>query len=166
MRRYLPLFLALLSCVPCLAQEDELKRIDIFAGYQYAHLFPSENGQGWNMAATANLNRALGFTGDISGSYERGSALYTYLVGPTVSVRTKWVRPFAHALVGVAHVNQSARSIFSNSATSFADAIGGGIDYRLIPLVAWRVQADFLQTRFFSATQDNFRFSTGLVLRF
>ena len=60
MRRSLPLFLALLACVPCLAQEGELKRVDIFGGYQYAHLFPSENGQGWNMAATANLNRVFG----------------------------------------------------------------------------------------------------------
>jgi hypothetical protein len=76
------------------------------------------------------------------------------------------LRPFAHALVGVAHVTQSAHSVFFNSATTFAEALGGGIDYRLIALVAWRVQADFLQTRFCSATQDNFRFSTGLVLRF
>ena len=92
--------------------------------------------------------------------------LYNAVFGPRLSASIGKLRPFAPALVGVAHVNQSAHSVFFNSATTFAEALGGGIDYRLIALVAWRVQADFLQTRFCSATQDNFRFSTGLVLRF
>jgi len=30
----------------------------------------------------------------------------------------------------------------------------------------WRFQADYLQTRFFSQTQNDFRFSTGIVFHF
>jgi hypothetical protein len=52
------------------------------------------------------------------------------------------------------------------SDTSFAHAIGGGIDFKPVPLIGWRVQGDFLQTRFFSGTQNNFRLSTGIVLHF
>jgi hypothetical protein len=144
------------------------------------------NLNGWNGSLEGKVLPFVGIVADLSGYYgspgftatcgliigcvpttgHANATVYNVLFGPRLSVSVGKLRPFAHALVGVAHVNQSARSIFSNSATSFADAIGGGIDYRLIPLVAWRVQADFLQTRFFSATQDNFRFSTGLVLRF
>jgi predicted membrane protein len=32
--------------------------------------------------------------------------------------------------------------------------------------IGWRVQADMLQTRFFSSTQNNFRLSPGIVLHF
>jgi hypothetical protein len=144
------------------------------------------NLNGWNGSLEGKVLPFVGIVADLSGYYgspgfdatcgliigcvptagHANATVYNVLFGPRLSVSVGKVRPFAHVLVGVAHVHQSARSTFSNSATSFADAIGGGIDYRLISLVAWRVQADFLQTRFFSATQDNFRFSTGLVLRF
>ena len=75
------------------------------------------------------------------------------------------VRPFAQALVGAAHMSESA-SFLSSSDTSFAYALGGGIDYHLIPLISWRVQGDLLQTRFFSNTQNNVRISTGIVVHF
>jgi hypothetical protein len=44
--------------------------------------------------------------------------------------------------------------------------LAGGLDYKLIPAVAWRVQGDELHTQFFGTTQNHFRFSTGLVIRF
>jgi hypothetical protein len=42
----------------------------------------------------------------------------------------------------------------------------GGIDYRLIRPVAWRFEADYLQTRFFGTTQDNVRWTTGIAFHF
>ena len=50
--------------------------------------------------------------------------------------------------------------------TSFADAFGGGFDYRLFRPLAWRLQGDYVQTRFFGETQNNVRISTGIVFRF
>ena len=91
--------------------------------------------------------------------------VYSFLFGPRVSVSLGKVTPFAHALFGAAHANASGVG-FSGSDTSFATAVGGGLDYKLIPAVAWRFQGDLLQTRFFSDTQNDLRLSTGLVLRF
>jgi len=41
-----------------------------------------------------------------------------------------------------------------------------GVDVRLVSRVAWRVQADYLQTKIFDSTQHDPRMSTGIVLRF
>ena len=84
------------------------------------------------------------------------------LFGPRVSVSVAKIRPFAEVLIGVGDV--SAHS--AGSDTSFATGAGGGIDYHLFPLLAWRVEGDYLTTRFFSATQNNLQLSTGIVFRF
>ena len=73
--------------------------------------------------------------------------------------------PFAQALFGIAHTGASGTG-FSNSDTFFATVLGGGVDFRLAGTIGWRVQADQLQTHFFSNSQNNFRFSTGPVIRF
>jgi hypothetical protein len=91
--------------------------------------------------------------------------IHSFLFGPRISVSMGKVRPFAHALIGASHMSESA-SLLSSSDTSFAYALGGGIDYRLIPLISWRVQGDLLQTRFFSNTQNNVRISTGIAVHF
>lgn len=85
-----------------------------------------------------------------------------YLFGPRVSISVSKVRPFAEVLIGAGHINAHA----GGSDTSFATAIGGGLDYKLLRVLAWRFQGDYLQTRFFSNTQNNVRLSTGIVVRF
>jgi len=90
---------------------------------------------------------------------------YNFLFGPRVSAPAGRFRPFAHALFGAGHVSASGQG-YSASDTSFSTALGGGLDYRLIPGLAWRFQGDYLQTRFFGNTQNNGRFSTGIVLNF
>ena len=160
MRRYLQVFFALLLCVPCVAQQnEEVKKVDLFAGYQYAHVYPNENGQGWNFAVTGNVNRVFGLTGDFSGNYEHGSALYTYMIGPTFSARTKRVTPFVHALFGGAHADE---------VNAFAMAIGGGVDVNAGEHVAIRViQADWMSFRNAGESiNGNVRASAGIVFRF
>jgi hypothetical protein len=85
-----------------------------------------------------------------------------FLFGPRVSFSVKKFRPFAEALFGGGRVNTNG----FGSDTSFATALGGGLDYKIIRPVAWRFQGDYVQTRFFGATQNNVRLSTGIVLRF
>jgi hypothetical protein len=46
------------------------------------------------------------------------------------------------------------------------DAVGGGLDYKILPMFALRVQGDALQTRFRNGRQTDGRFTTGLVFRF
>ncbi|MGB6405342.1 MAG: hypothetical protein WBF26_21070 [Candidatus Sulfotelmatobacter sp.] len=86
-----------------------------------------------------------------------------FLFGPRVSFSVGKFRPFAEGLFGGAHVNVNNGV---GSDTSFATALGGGLDYKIIRPVAWRFQGDYVQTRFFGTTQNNVRLSTGIVLRF
>jgi opacity protein-like surface antigen len=105
------------------------------------------------------------------GPFHGDSRLQTFLVGPRASVSIGPVRPFAHVLIGVGHLGESFSGSISeinssNSETAFATAFGGGLDYKLIKGLAWRIQADDLRTAFFSTSQHNLRFTTGIVLRF
>jgi opacity protein-like surface antigen len=68
-------------------------------------------------------------------------------------------------MVGVAHIHTGG-SLPGPSNTSFATAVGGGLDYRLLRPLALRVEGDYLRTSFFSTTQHNLRLSLGVVLRF
>jgi hypothetical protein len=119
---------------------------DFGAGYGTDNVFPP--------IACSGFSCTGGFT---STSVRRN----TYLFGPRVSVPIKRFTPFAHALFGAAHENN--RGITD---TSFATAIGGGLDYRLIHGLAWRLQGDEIHTNLFDVGENHFRFSTGIDFRF
>lgn len=141
---------------------------------------------GWNASVEGKFLPLLGIAADFSGHYGSQSAttvcgfvqpcvpgrvnmnatMYHFLVGPRISVSIGKMRPFAHALFGAGHLSESTSALSSVSSTGFAYALGGGLDYRVLGPLRWRAQADFLQDRFFSGTQQNFRFSTGPVLHF
>src|SRR5437667_5315412 len=162
-------------------------RGNIFAGYSYmradSDVFPAiiptsgVNFNGWEGSFESKFLPWIGVVADFgrnycsaqsapipSGSSRVDAKLYTVLFGPRVSVSVGRFTPFFHGLFGVGHV--SASSSFSTSDTSFAKDIGGGLDYKLIKGVAWRVQGDGLFTHVFGVSQDNFGCSTGIVLRF
>jgi hypothetical protein len=160
----------------------------VFVGYSYLNsdLNPSSRASlnGWNASFEGRVLPFLGIVADLSGQYGSvdetvcvmpvgmtascttsgvGVHQQNYLFGPRVSVSLGKFRPFAHALVGISHVSGAA-PIGSN--ISLGDAVGGGVDYRLIPRVSARLQVDFLHTHFLGAGQNDVRISTGLVLRF
>jgi opacity protein-like surface antigen len=85
---------------------------------------------------------------------------YNMLFGPRVSFSIGRVRPFAEAMVGLGHVSGGP------SDTSFATALGGGLDYRIVRPIALRLEGDYVQTRFFGSTQNNARLAVGVVFRF
>lgn len=87
------------------------------------------------------------------------------LFGPRLSIPVGNFIPFAEVMVGVAHITNGG-DLPSTSNTSFGTAVGGGLDYKIVRPIAWRVEADYLQTRFYSTTQNNLRLSTGIVVRF
>jgi opacity protein-like surface antigen len=95
------------------------------------------------------------------GTFSSSFTEHSFLFGPRVSVSLGKLRPFGEALFGGSHISSAG-----NSDTSFATALGGGLDYKIVRPVAWRFQGDYVQTRFFGLTQNNARFSTGIVLRF
>jgi len=165
---------------------------NVFVGYSYMSADLASSGRtnlnGWNGSVEGKFLPFIGIVGDVSGNYggslpvnviacqgvvpvngcptaSASTNIHSFLFGPRVSASVGKFRPFAQALIGAAHISESA-SGFSDSDTSFAYALGGGIDYHLIPLVSWRVQGDLLKTRFFGNTQDNVRISTGIVVHF
>lgn len=119
-----------------------------------------ERMNGWNGSFEARVFRFIGVVADVSGHYGSygasagceailicvpvngtvNSSLYSVMFGPQASV---WrFTPFVHALFGVAHINHKAQLLalsgLTNSDTSFADALGGGIDFRIVSIVSWR----------------------------
>jgi hypothetical protein len=158
--------------------------------------------KGWNASLEGRVLPFVGIVADFGGHYGQETVgllcpllivtfcapdnenvrLYTFLLGPQVSFSISRFTPFAHALVGGAHVAVGTRQSFllssgvfspPNTDTGFADALGGGLDYRLIGPIRLRIQADALQTRLrnpFASTskitQTNLRLSTGVVFHF
>jgi opacity protein-like surface antigen len=147
----------------------------------------SPNLHGWEASFEGKLVPFLGIVGDVSGHY--GSQRFVeavptptgggagpitvsvtgheqeYLVGPRLSVPVGKFTPFGEAMIGVAHIHTGG-TLPSLSNTSFAYALGGGLDYRLFGPLAARVEGDYLRTGFFSSTQNDFRLSVGGVFRF
>jgi len=172
--------IAFLLLLPTAASAQIPTRGNVFFGYSYGSADFSSAGRtnlnGWNGSLEGKVLPWVGFVADLSGLYgsqnisavsasKVNTSVNSVVLGPRVSVAVGKFTPFAHALFGVSHIHDSASGL-SESDTSFATALGGGIDYRLIHGIGWRVQADMLQTRFFSGTQNNFRLSTGVVLHF
>lgn len=170
--------LCLLSVAAC----AQVPGGNVYVGYSYLRAdLPGGNANlnGWNGSVEVKVIPFLGLVGDFSGNYgsqnvpaasffgpvNASIGQHNFLFGPRASLTLGKFRPFVHALIGASHISESATD-YSNSDTSFADALGGGIDYHLIPLISWRFQVDDLQTRFFNTTQQDLRFSTGIVVHF
>ncbi len=178
---------------PMLAQENP--KIEVFGGYQFLRagnfdgLGDSASTNGWNAAGTFNFRKHLGIAADFGGGYRSedlfssglsGHAdvhIYTYTFGPVVSLNAgKNIRLFAHSLFGGAHVRPTACVIFSGSpdecgsgsASGFAMMLGGGVDASANKVMWFRlVQFDWVYLPSeFGSQSNNFRVSTGIVLRF
>jgi opacity protein-like surface antigen len=140
---------------------------------------------GWEASASVRLFHWLRAVGEVGGGYGTvpvvftsilgseklnvNTSLHTYLFGPRASVSVGRLSPFGQALFGLAHQSVSANAFITNVGqqdNAFAFDLGGGLDFRLASRVAWRIQADYLQTKVFDSTQHDPRISTGIVLRF
>jgi len=162
---------------------------NVFFGYSYysTNLSSSDrvNTNGWEGSLEGKVAPFLGIVADFDGHYGSQTvpvpvqppctlppcpiintngnfSEYNVVFGPRFSFSVRKFRPFAELEFGVGHINANA----AGSGTSFATVFGGGLDYRLMRIVAWRLQGDYVQTRFFGSTQNNARVSTGIVLRF
>ena len=168
---------------------------NVYFGYAYTntdlapsntYLAPSRGGlNGWQGTLEGKLSPLLGIVADLTGQYGSldvgeicpvvpvglggggcttfnvSTHEYNVMFGPRVGTTIGKFRPFGEFEIGVGHVSASGESN-----TSFATALGGGLDYKIFHAVAWRVEGDYVHTRFFSAGQNNVRISTGIVLRF
>jgi len=145
----------------------------IFGGYQYTRLGDTPvsissgnffggsgiNANGWNAALTGGFSKWLGVRADVGAAYFSPFNFYTITFGPEISAPLPIVRPFAHALFGVAKL-----SAFGIGSNDFETIIGGGVDLGH-GILAWRVaQLDWMSKGI--STNNNFRICTGFALRF
>jgi opacity protein-like surface antigen len=149
---------------------------NVFFGYSYERTpvvtNDNINTNGWEATLEGKLIPWVGLVADVDGHYGSGTfsgvgadvAEHNALFGPRLSVQVERFRPFAEFLVGVGHISRS--NGISDSDTSFANAVGGGLDYRIAGPIAVRGQLDWVETRFYGNTQNGVRFSTGVSVHF
>jgi hypothetical protein len=187
--------LGLLS-LPVMAADTP--KAEVFGGYQYLHSgtihvsgedIPdsSQGFNGWDANATYYFNNHLGVQGDFSGSYATfdffglGNAsghVYTYSGGPVVALNAGGkVNPFVHALFGGIRLSGSQSGV-SVSESGFTTMVGGGVDVKVAPRIAFRlIQVDWVYYHFGDKTiaevalpsfsqSNNVRIATGIVFRF
>ena len=173
----------LFAATPALAQgpgsiTPKTPVAELFGGFSYTHL--SEGGATTNTKGIVgsfawNAKPWLQLVAD--SSYNVGSVkgvnvtLYGNHYGVRVFHRERnaWrVSPFAEALVGGSHVNNTVSGIGGLQFTDLGFSIkaGGGVDFNIGPHFAVRVfDADYYRTPFFGAHQNNIWLTTGFVIR-
>lgn len=163
-------FLVSLWPLPAHAQD----KIELFGGYSYMRVDASPSASpgtssfslnGFELSGQYKFRDWLGAVADFDGHYGspsgEGTSINSFLFGPQVSWSSR-VSPFAHLLVGGAHVSTGP---FTGTSLSFA--LGAGIDYKVGRLLYWRIiQGDYLFTHLFGNAQSNVRVSSGIVLKF
>jgi hypothetical protein len=174
--------LSLLAGFSASAQDS---KADAYVGYQYTR-------QTYGSGTSFNMNGGvgqiavyptswLGIVGEVSGNAVgsihgftgSGGTLYSYMGGPRISFRHGPLQPYVQGLFGLGQLDSTLQArIGSPSSTAYAMAVGGGLDLKVSHHFAVRlVQGDYYLTRFTNPlnsrfSQNNFRLSTGLVLRF
>jgi hypothetical protein len=124
---------------------------NVYFGYSYYNADLSSLGgrssfNGWTLSGEGKVLPFIGIVADIGQTYGsehvpllcRGPACpsvsisaheLNLLFGPRASVSVGKIRPFAEVLLGVGHIGNDSGGA---SDTSFATAIGGGSDYKII----------------------------------
>ena len=190
MKRLALLCGAMLLFAGIASAQSDTPKAEVFGGYSYLRVNPGSgapgiNANGGSDSFSYNPNAWLGIVGDFGGYHASpfgvSANVISYLFGPKVAFRRGSVTPFVQALFGGARISangggcagtlskvrpQGIIGCGSGSTNAFATALGGGVDWNATPHVGIRlVQAEYVMTRFFSATQNNVRVSTGVVFR-
>ena len=147
------------------------------AAFGYTHVTGDIGQNGWFASGAKNFGDHFAGEAEITGSYGNTSVLnftakqhqYAFLFGPKVMFDTRNARltPFAHRLFGVAHTGLDTNIPGANdSDSSFAWALGGGIDYNITHNIAARGKADVYHTDYFGNGDAHARWGLGLVYKF
>ena len=105
------------------------------------------------------------FAGVPSGFGPPSDAKYLFYGG---GLRGRWqtqkrLEPWGHVVVGGIHMQPQTAA---GGRSSFAYALGGGVDWRWKPSVRWRVQGDWARTQLYQESQNNFQIAAGIVFNF
>jgi len=187
----------LVFLLPLSANAQQSDRVEVFGGYTHVgyYYYPAYMGpwtlssfNGWEGSAAVKLIPHLGVEGDFGGvwgppSNSCGSCprntIRTYMGGPRVTAKVDMASFYAHVLFGgltykTTFVGTQGAPSISTSDTTFAMAVGGGVDFWLTRRIGLRlIQADYLRNNnpvpgYFAhpGQHANFRISTGFDFRF
>ena len=182
---------------------DDYHKWEFYGGYSHNRIDTGsgssiisdrEGYNGFDTAVTGNITRYVGLKVDFAGHFKNksfpvstalvnvDSSVYNLLGGIQLKDNSKEARfkPFAQALVGVAHARNKVDfsadfcvaifpspciADFTETDTGLAGAFGGGLDIRAGSRLDIRaIQIDYNPTRLFDSTQHNFRIGAGIVI--
>jgi len=129
--------------------------------------FNNESGSGPITACTPACTT-------VTQNFQLKTRVYNFLAGPEFKARNSTrFTPFAHALGGVAHTSATFTTpgptlnlLLKKSDTSFAMALGGGLDIRASKRVSFRALIDYnpvFVNDSTTGTRDFVRFSLGVL---
>lgn len=172
----LVLFFLSLFLWPSSAPAQVAPRYEVFGGYSYMRFdSPSigyanySNLNGFTAEGVFNWKLKWGVAVDGSGNYGSQLHSYHYMIGPQYSLRRDKSKFFFHGLFGKAQndVNIVVLPRYEVKGVGHAFGGGGGFDWFWKPRITIRVvQADYIYSSTFGATQNNIRVSTGIVINF
>jgi len=150
---------------------DSRHRLETAVGYSFVKfrstpITASMNGV--NSSVAYYLNNHFAVEGNVTAAF--GSKIFdrehtkflTYTAGAKYSESRGAWEPWAHVLVGGVHMLPQTAD---GSKNGLAVRVGGGIDYNW-PRESglwFRVEGDYIRTQLYSAGQNNFMISVGLV---
>ncbi len=108
------------------------------------------------------LRDHLAVEGNVTAAFSEDARYLFYGGGVKISKGNRKLQPFAHALVGGAH-------IFPRAATGnngFAARLGGGLETRLQQQLWLRIEADYVRSQLYSSGQNNFQAVASINYRF
>jgi opacity protein-like surface antigen len=169
------------------------EKVDAYLGYSYVHQSFANGLTTFNLNGGVGQVAVyptswFGIVGEI-GAYAPGTiaipsipesinpsgAQLSYMFGPRIAFRHGRLQPYVQGLFGGYHTSQSLAQVQgAANQNSFAMAIGGGVDLKISHHFAIRLaQVDYFMTRLnnsalstSSITQNNFRYSGGIIFRF
>lgn len=161
--------LAVLTLALAVAPAGEARAADLFGGYSLlrlkdATLDTSESFHGWQASLAKSFGK-LALLADVSGHSKGGSDDLTYMAGPRLGFGALSV----HALAGGARTSSGIEVLqvrISESATSFAWAVGGAVALRVSGPWDVRLQGDYLNLKQGDENVGNLRAALGVAYRF
>ncbi|MCI0624198.1 MAG: hypothetical protein L0387_21565 [Acidobacteria bacterium] len=157
------------------SSSEDLYPWQVGAGYEYLRV-DSGGGvhfglHGYTTSATRYFNDWAGVEAGVSGAFGSPFGISTrwlwYGAGPKIAWRYhSRIHPWGHFLLGGARIRVVQTAGVPAATNSFSWVAGGGADIRINARLAWRVEADYVNTRFSSTTQHNMRYRSGIALNF
>jgi hypothetical protein len=131
----------------------------------------SANLNGINTSVAYMFERRFGIEGSITAAFStllpgfanEHAKLLSYMGGVRYTWPKEKFEPWIHVLAGGVHLQPQLAGFGRNG---FAFAAGGGVDVPLVGGLAARVQGNWVGTRLFSGTQNNFQIAAGFLIHF